>query len=176
MWLPMVLLAFLYTTAFSAPPPELLRGKNGLGLKCFPTRPHCIRPRVEECRETIVRVYDAGSDYPLIFGRAEIIKESPHTFTVPRLWSSVPLNCILNVDVTDPKATEEVTLRSLAAMAEVVVRRCVVSGTGCGGSVLIGRGGRLKVTVAYYTAMDRMGPLLLPWLSNITQPFDKDVV
>ncbi|KAI4098036.1 MAG: hypothetical protein LQ339_006604 [Xanthoria mediterranea] len=176
MWLPIVLVAVHFTTVFSGPPPELLRGNNGLSPKCFPTRPHCIRPRVEECRETIVRVYDAGPEYPLIFGRAEVIKESPHTFTVPRLWSSVPLNCILNVDVTDPKATEEVSLSSLAAMAEVVVRRCVVSGTGCGGSALIGRGGRLKVTVAYYTAMDRMGPLLLPWHSNITRPFDEDVV
>lgn len=174
MWLPIILINVLCTTVFSAPSLELLRGTTGLGPKCFPTRPYCIRPRAEECRDAIVVMHGTDPGYPLIFGRSEIIKEAPHTYAVPHLWSSLPVNCIVKLDVTDPRATEEATLRSLAAMAEVVVRRCIVGGTGCGGSVSIGKGGSLNLMVAYYTVMDRVGGLLA-WHSNITQLADDDI-
>ncbi len=36
-------------------------------------------------------------------------------------------------------------------MAEFVVRRCVAGGTGCGGSVLVGKEGELEMVVGYYT-------------------------
>ncbi len=71
----------------------------------------------------------------------------------------------MEVDVTDPKATQEVRMKTLAAMAEVVVRRCVVGGTGCGGEVEIGDEGRLRMVVAYYTAIDGVGGGL-PWRGN----------
>ena len=73
----------------------------------------------------------------------------------------------MQVDVTDPKATQEVRLKTLAAMAEVVVRRCVIGGSGCGGEVSVGEEGRLKLVVAYYTAMDRLRGGL-PWRVNGT--------
>ncbi|KAL8679990.1 MAG: hypothetical protein Q9224_006984, partial [Gallowayella concinna] len=65
---------------------------------CFPTRPHCIRPRVEECREAIDLMHTVDPGYPITVGRSEITEHIPHAFIVPRIWSSVPVNCIVKID------------------------------------------------------------------------------
>lgn len=167
----LILLFHLLCAPVSSAPP--LAPLTGMVPKCFSTRPHCIRPRAEECRDAIYLMRTADPGYSVILGRDEIIKHAPRAFTVPYMWSSLPINCIVRVDVTDSKATEEVTLKSLAAMAEVVVRKCIIGDTGCGGSVLIGKAGKLRLTVSYYTAMDRVERLLV-WHSNITRFADDD--
>lgn len=61
---------------------------------CFPTRPYCIRPQVNECRDAIV--FMAGSDpgFPFIFGRADVVKQEARAYGVPRKWDSIPeLRC-----------------------------------------------------------------------------------
>ncbi|KAL8927085.1 MAG: hypothetical protein Q9208_002631 [Pyrenodesmia sp. 3 TL-2023] len=168
MWLPILLFHLLYTFVSSVPP---LTPFTGINPKCFPTRPHCIRPRVEECRDAIYLIGVADPGYPVILGRSEAIDHVPHAFEVPYMWSSLPINCIVKIDVTDPTATEEVSLKALAGMSEVLVRKCIIGGTGCGGSVLVGKAGKLRLSVSYYTQVDRANGILV-WHSNVTRSVD----
>ena len=121
---------------------------------CFPTRPYCIRPRVQECRDTIFLMGSTGPEYPVIFGRDDVIKDIPRAYGLPRKWAAMPDNCVVKVDVYDPQATDEATMKMLAAGAELVVRWCILEGTGCGGSILSGRAKALEVSLGYYTALD----------------------
>ncbi|KAL9602427.1 MAG: hypothetical protein Q9219_001851 [cf. Caloplaca sp. 3 TL-2023] len=135
--------------AAAGPPPEPLPS-------CFPSRPYCIRPRPEECRDAISLMAAADPGYPVIVSRVSpSVPPSPRTYGVPYAWASIPPNCVVKIDVTEPKATEEVTLKALAVTAGWVLRKCVVKGTGCGGVVVVGMGRRLEVRVGYYTGLGR---------------------
>ena len=101
-----------------------------------------------------------GPKYPVIFGRDEAIIDIPRGYGVPRKWASMPDNCVVKVDVRDPQATDEATMKLLAASAELVVRWCILEGPGCGGSMLTGRTRRLELTLGYYTAVDLEGWLV----------------
>ena len=151
-----VFIFFLYTTVITlvdaVPTTTVLAAKNI--PSCFPTRPYCIRPRVDECYDAIFLVTQADPGYPIILGRPEVVGDSPRSFGVPRSWASLPPNCILKLDVTDPRASEELRLKSLTVPAEVVVKKCIIGGTGCGGSILVGQSQVLELTLAYYTAVD----------------------
>lgn len=120
---------------------------------CFPTRPYCIRPQLAECRDAILLMGAADPGYPVILGRADIVGGLPHSYSVPQIWNSVPKNCVLKIDVTDPRDTEVVALKSLILPAEILVEECIIRGTGCGGSILAGKKRVLKLTLAYYTAL-----------------------
>lgn len=151
------ILLMLITTNTSAIPPRRSLGASVVPT-CFPTRPYCIRPRAEECRDAIFLMASTDTEHPVIFGRPDVIKDTPRAYAVPQKWGSVPENCIVKIDVTDPRATEEVRMRSLAALAEVVVRKCVLGGTGCGGSASVGSvRSALELTLGYYTAVDIEG-------------------
>ena len=127
---------------------------------CFPTRPHCIRPRIGECRDALSVMVKVDPGYPVILGRPEIVGQGPRDYGVPRIWSSLPINCIVKLDVTEPKAVEEVELKTLTVPAEFVIRKCIAEGTGCGGSLLVGKGKKSRLTLAYYTSIEREGVLL----------------
>ncbi|KAL8995463.1 MAG: hypothetical protein Q9169_004804 [Polycauliona sp. 2 TL-2023] len=127
---------------------------------CFPTRPHCIRPRVDECRDALSVMVKADPGYSVILGRPEIVGDGPRSYGVPRMWSSLPFNCIVKIDVTDPKAWDETILKTLTAPAEVVIRKCIMGGTGCGGSMLVGKEKVLRLTLAYYTSIEGKGAVL----------------
>lgn len=66
----------------------------------------------------------------------------------------MPPNCVVKIDVTDPKASETIFIKQLVIQAEVVVRKCIIGGTGCGGEILAGDKRVLRLTLAYYTAVD----------------------
>lgn len=70
-------------------------------------------------------------------------------------------NCVVKIDVRDPRHTEETTLKALAIWAEVVVKKCIIKGTGCGGTILTGMTKALEVTVGYYTAVEIGGMIML---------------
>lgn len=142
----------------AAPPRTALAAK--ILPTCFPTRPYCIRPRIEECRKAISLMGVADPGYPIIVGRPDVVKGKSHSYSVPHAWASVPVNCVVKIDVTDPKATDEVTLISLTALAEVVIKNCILGGTGCGGSILAGKSKVLELILAYYTAIPHEGRLL----------------
>ncbi|KAL9009803.1 MAG: hypothetical protein Q9173_005199 [Seirophora scorigena] len=125
---------------------------------CFPDRPHCIRPRVDECRDAITIMAAADPGYPIQLGRKEVIEDSPRAYRVPWEWSSLPINCIVKLDVTDPKAVELLLLRSLTTPAELVIRTCILGGTKCGGSILVGPNKVLALTLAYYSDVGLHGP------------------
>ncbi|KAI4136702.1 MAG: hypothetical protein L6R39_007656 [Caloplaca ligustica] len=149
-WLLILLLHGIITFVIAVPPPTPLGAK--LHPICFPIRPHCLRPRVDECREAMSVMVFADAGYPYIFGRPEIVVDTPRSFIVPHSWSSLPRNCVVKIDVTDPRATEEVTLKSLTAPAEVVIHKCILAGNGCGGSILVGKSRMMELMLAYYTA------------------------
>ncbi|KAL8919902.1 MAG: hypothetical protein Q9172_004750 [Xanthocarpia lactea] len=109
----------------------------GVGVRptCFPSRPYC-------------------PEHPVIYGREDAIKDMPRAYGLPRKWGAMPDNCVVKIDVNDPQATEEATMKMLAASAELVVRRCIQEGTGCGGTILTGRTKALELTLGYYTAVD----------------------
>lgn len=90
--------------------------------------------------------------YPVILSRPDVGEPMSRSYDVPRSWASVPLNCVVKIDVTDPKVSEELFIRSLAIPAEVIIRKCIKGGTGCGGSILVGKENNLELTLAYYTA------------------------
>ncbi|KAL8910192.1 MAG: hypothetical protein Q9171_004490 [Xanthocarpia ochracea] len=127
---------------------------GGIRPTCFPTRPYCIRPRVEECRDAIYLMGTTGPDYPVIFGRDDAIIDMPRAYGLPRKWASLPDNCVVKIDVYDPQATDEATMKMLAASAELIVRWCILEGTGCGGTIMTGRTKALELTLGYYTAVD----------------------
>lgn len=107
---------------------------------------------------SIMVIADPG--YPIILGRPDIVGQGPRSYDVPRMWSSLPYNCVVKLDVTDPKAVEEVFLKTLTAPAEVVIRKCIIGGTGCGGSILAGKTKMLRLTLAYYTSVEGEGAVL----------------
>lgn len=127
---------------------------------CFTTRPHCIRPRVQECRDAtfLMRLADPG--YPIILGRANIVESATRAFVVPRRWVSVPYNCVVKLDVVDPKATDELRLQTLTTPAERIIKYCVIGSTQCGGSMLVGPKRELELTLGYYSAVEMESELL----------------
>ncbi|KAL8964953.1 MAG: hypothetical protein Q9197_006736, partial [Variospora fuerteventurae] len=107
---------------------------------------------VEECRDALSIMTLADPGYPIDLGRKEVIGDGPRSYAVPREWSSLPLNCIVKIDVIDPKAVEVIpTLKALTAPAELIIRQCLLEGTQCGGSILVGPRKVLKLTLSYYT-------------------------
>ena len=102
----------------------------------------------------------ADPGYPVFLGRPGIVGQGLRDYGVPRIWSSLPINCIVKLDVTEPKAVEEVILKTLTAPAEFVIRKCIAEGTGCGGSILVGKWKQIRLTMAYYTSLEREGVLL----------------
>ncbi|KAI4271840.1 MAG: hypothetical protein L6R35_006513 [Caloplaca aegaea] len=94
----------------------------------------------------------ADPGYPLDLGRKEVVGDGPRSYGVPRVWSSLPINCLVKIDVIDPKAVEVVpSLKALTAPAELIIRKCLLEGTQCGGSILVGPRRVLKLTLSYYT-------------------------
>lgn len=160
-----ILLVFFFLNQLiiniAAAPPKFhsLYGANTLPT-CFPTQPHCIRPRVDECRDALSIMVKADPGYPVILGRPGVVGDGPRAYGVPRAWSSLPYNCVVKLDVTDPRAVEEVFLMTLTAPAELVIRNCIIGGTGCGGSILVGRNEGLKLTLAYYNGVRGKGVVL----------------
>ena len=134
---------------------------------CFTTRPHCIRPRVEECRDAVFLMRLADPGYPIILGRRDIVESHTRAFEVPRRWLSLPYNCVVKLDVIDPKATDELRLQSLTSPAEKIIRSCIIGSTQCGGSMLVGPKRELELTLGYYSAVE-MVTEMLAWASNIT--------
>lgn len=102
----------------------------------------------------------ADPGYPVILGRPGVVGDGPRSYGVPRAWSSLPYNCVVKLDVTDSRAVEEVFLKTLTAPAELVIRNCIIGGTGCGGSILVGRNEGLELTLAYYTGVRGKGMVL----------------
>ncbi|KAL9026047.1 MAG: hypothetical protein Q9196_005228 [Gyalolechia fulgens] len=147
-----ILLFHTAITLINAAPSPTVRAAKTLP-SCFPTRPHCIRPRVDECRDAIFFMGNVDPGYPVILSRPGIGEPTSRWFGVPRLWGSIPHNCVVKIDVTDPKASDEVLLKSLAIPAEFVIKKCIIGGTGCGGSILVGKAKVVELTLAYYTAV-----------------------
>ncbi|KAI4227736.1 MAG: hypothetical protein LQ349_006660 [Xanthoria aureola] len=141
---------------------------------CFPTRPYCIRPQVNECRDAIVLMAGSDPGYPLILGRTDAIKHESRAYDVPRKWASIPPNCVVKIDVRDPQTTVETTLKIQASWAEVVVKKCIIKGTGCGGAILTGATKYLELTVGYYTAVE-IESLIMLGHPNVTNHLYDDV-
>ncbi|KAL8938825.1 MAG: hypothetical protein Q9216_003685 [Gyalolechia sp. 2 TL-2023] len=151
-WLLIVLLHIAITIIKAAPSPAA--GAPRTLPSCFPTRPHCIRPRVDECRDAISLMGNIDPGYPVILSRPECSEGTSRSYSVPHAWASVPKNCVVKLDVTDPKASDELFIKSLTIPAELVIRKCIIGGTGCGGSILVGKAKVLELTLAYYTAVE----------------------
>ncbi|KAI4229103.1 MAG: hypothetical protein L6R40_008076 [Gallowayella cf. fulva] len=159
----------IITTSTATPASRPLTPLHAAGTvpDCYPIRPYCIRPRVEECRDAIMLMGAIDPGYPVIVGRKEIVSKLPRSFDVPRMWSSLPVNCIVRIDVRDPKSTDETTLKVLTIAAELIVRKCIIKGTGCGGSILAGKSRGLVLKLSYYTDLSVHGIPLGP-ITNIT--------
>ncbi|KAL8999974.1 MAG: hypothetical protein Q9188_005773, partial [Gyalolechia gomerana] len=150
-WL-LILLFHIATTLINAAPSPIALAAKPLP-SCFPSRPYCIRPRIDECRDAISLMSSVDPGYPVILSRPDVGEASSRSYDVPRSWASVPQNCVVKIDVTDPKASEELFIRSLAISAEVIILKCIKGGIGCGGSILVGKEKNLELTLAYYTAV-----------------------
>lgn len=160
------LLLHTIATIVYATPPQSLKAKKFFP-SCYAERPYCIRPRALECRDAIFLMSTVDPGYPILLGRKEFIEGKPRAFAVPRKWGSIPDNCVVKLDMIDEKATEEVRLESLVSPADLVVRTCILKGSGCGGSVLVGPGRNIELSVAYYTAVASGGGVSA-MLSNLT--------
>ncbi|KAL8955480.1 MAG: hypothetical protein Q9193_006692, partial [Seirophora villosa] len=147
----LIQLTLLIVSTIATPAPAPASPRARLLPTCFPDRPHCIRPRVNECRDAVTIMAAADPGYPMELGRKEVLEDSPRPYRVPREWSSLPINCIVKLDVIDPKAVEVLLLRSLTLPAELVIRKCILGGSMCGGSILVGPNKALALTLAYYS-------------------------
>lgn len=147
----------LFATIDAAPSPTVLAATEKALPTCFPTRPHCIRPRAEECREATALMGSFEPGHPVILSRPEMSEQSSRSYTVPRQWASVPPNCVVKLDVTDPKASDQLFIKSLVIQGEIVIKKCIIGGTGCGGEILVGDRRVLRLTLAYYTAIKGFG-------------------
>ena len=160
-------LLFLYaiTSIHAAPAQNSFKGR--FIPACFSSRPHCIRPRAEECRDAVFLMGAADPGYPVVFGRANVVEHFSRPFIVPRRWSSVPNNCVVKIDVVNPATTDEFLLHRLVLPAEIIIEACILAGTQCGGSMLVGPRREVELTLGYYGAVT-MGPSMLGLPSNTT--------